>query len=232
MFFVCRFCFVYFFVFRLWLNTSSTSLHNRGFVLSVGCFFRFLCLIPGRCFSLCCYFYCLFLFSVVSFESSCFFFRFVFLSSTSLQYSRSLFSILSVPSAFWVCRSWSTWRSECALEFSFVLLGFGKLPAVVFNSFSCLHSCLFSFSLFRRNKQHWKKKLLSNRILWNSSQHRFSPCVYEPNFYGLIFLVHKIIFICVFSSCTAAASALFAYFALVPNYVPRILNGCLFFVVC
>lgn len=232
MFFVCRFCFVYFFVFRLWLNTSSTSLHNRGFVLSVGCFFRFLMFNPWALF-----FFVLFLLFVLIF--CCEFRVFVFFLSFCFPlfheppiFSFAFFSILSVPSAFWVCRSWSTWRSECALEFSFVLLGFGKLPAVVFNSFSCLHSCLFSFSLFRRNKQHWKKKLLSNRILWNSSQHRFAPCVYEPNFYGLIFLVHKIIFICVFSSCTVAASALFAYFALVPNYVPRILNGCLFFVVC
>lgn len=104
---------------------------------------------------------------------------------TSLQYSRSLLSILSVPSAFQVCRSWSTWRSECALEFSFVLSGFGKLPAVVFNSFSWLNSCFVfyaSLSLFRRNKQHWKKKLLSNRNLWNSSQHRFSPWCMNPSF--------------------------------------------------
>lgn len=89
------------------------------------------------------------------------------------------------------CRSHGIWKIT-----SIVLILFPVCSVVV---------------LFIRNKQYWKK-LLTNRNLCYLSQHRCSPLyfLYEPSFYGLIFCVHKIIFICVFSSCTVAASALFA----------------------
>lgn len=92
------------------------------------------------------------------------FYRFVSLSSTGLQYSRSnFFHLLHILACFVVDGQHDVHHRECAalLAGFFVLSGFWKITSIVFNSFSCLHS-LF---LFQRNKQRWKKLLLSNRNL-------------------------------------------------------------------